>query len=109
MCLFLVSLCLCAYSLLVDYSTSSKFSRIVQKLGIAEPPKRPRTGYIRFHQENLPTLKQSTQSQRELVALAAAKWRQLNAEEKETYNKQFKAEMVRKYTIISVIEAREFF
>lgn len=84
--------------MLADYSTSSKFGRIVQKLGIPEPPKRPPIGYIRFQKENLATLKQSAKSQTELFSLIAAKWQQLGAEEKGKYNKQFNAEMVRCFT-----------
>lgn len=91
------------YSLVADYSSSSKFVRIAQKLGIPEPPKRPTMGYIRFQQENLASLKQSTKSQQELVSLAAAKWRHLSAEEKEKYNKQFNAEMVRCFTILILL------
>lgn len=105
---FLVFVCLCACSLLVDYSTSSKFSRIAQKLGISEPPKRPTSGYIRFQQENLPTLKQSSQSPQELIALVAAKWRHLSTEEKEKYNKQFHTEIVSEYKMFMFLKLVNF-
>lgn len=87
---FYCSLC----SFLATYSTSSKFGRIVQKLGIPEPPKRPLNGFIRFQQENKTALKQSAKSQQDLFALVATKWRSLSAEQKEKYSKPFNTEIV---------------
>lgn len=97
---FIICLYEFEYSLLVDYSTTSKLNRIAQKLGIPEPPKRPVIGYIRFQLENSTALKQSAKSQKELFSLVAAKWRHLSPQEKEKYNEQFKTEMVTEYTIL---------
>lgn len=89
-------LCL-VYSLLVNYSTSSRLGRVVQKLGIAEPPRRPLNGFLRFQQENRSDLQQSAKSQRDLCALMATKWRSLSAEQKDKYNEAFNTEIVSQY------------
>lgn len=86
--------CAIVRSLLVNYYTSSKFGRIVQKLGLPEPPKRPINGYIRFQQDNQAALKQSAKSQQDFMVLVGAKWRDLSADEKEKYGKSFTTEIV---------------
>lgn len=84
------------YSLLVNYSTPSKFSQIAQKLGIPEPPKKPVNGFLRFKQENK-ALQQAGQSQRDFFAFIGSKWRSLSAEQKNEYNKEWETEIVSKH------------
>lgn len=76
------------------YSTVSKFNRIVQKLGIPEPPKKPVTGFIRFQKENLASIQRNAKSQPEVFAVAGEQWRQLSDDQKEKYNQVYKKEFV---------------
>lgn len=76
------------------YANASKINKIVQKLGIAEPPKKPQNAYIRFQQENRESLQKVSKSQRDLVALAAQQWQQLSGDEKLKYISEFKKENV---------------
>lgn len=76
------------------YSTPSKYNKIVKKLGIPEPPKRPLNGFSRFFLENRSTIQQDKKSQQEIFAAAGAQWRQLSEDQKEKYNKEHKREHV---------------
>lgn len=73
---------------------ASKFNRIVQKLGIPEPPKRPATALIRFQKENIDSLRATAKSQNDLFSLIGAQWRQLSEDQKEKYKSQYKKEFV---------------
>lgn len=82
-----------ANNLTLCYSTS-KFTRIVQKLGIPEPPKKPVTGFIRFQQEIQTSLRQDGKSHTQTFSVAGEKWRQMSEEQKAKYNKEYKREFV---------------
>lgn len=73
----------------------SKFNKIVNKLGIPEPPKKPSTGYIRFSQEVRNSLNAPGKSLIENTALIALQWKKLSDEQKGKYNREFKKEHVR--------------
>ncbi|XP_055303999.1 transcription factor A, mitochondrial-like [Sitodiplosis mosellana] len=70
----------------------STYNKIVQKLGIPEPPKKPMTGFIRFAQDSRDSNKASSKSQTALTVLAAEQWKQLSDEQKEKYNGAYKQE-----------------
>lgn len=79
---------------MLSYSNVSRISKIVYKLGIPEPPKKPLNGYLRFQQENRESLQKSSKSQAQLISLGAAQWQRLSDDEKSKYNSEFMKEYV---------------
>lgn len=72
----------------------SKANAISRNLGLPERPKKPMTGYLRYLNELRPVVSQSAKTPREVLTIAAARWKQLDESQKEKYNQAFLNEKV---------------
>ncbi|XP_031627159.1 transcription factor A, mitochondrial-like [Contarinia nasturtii] len=68
----------------------SQYSQIVQKLGIPDKPKQPRTAFIHYLDDVRASIK--FKKPKDLFVQAGVQWNQLTTEEKEKYYTEFKKE-----------------
>lgn len=69
-------------------------------MGIPEGPKKPLTSYFRFLKEVRPLIKPTVNHVRELTAVAAAKWKKMDENQKQKYVQAFEKEKVQLMTFL---------